>query len=334
VATKKRPPRAVENKTSVTTPEVPFAEPGEPIVLPEEHGTIEIGEYSIEVGNLQKIMFPDLGLTKRDVLQYYVDIAPTLVPHLRDRPVVMVRWLGGIAAKSFYNKRAPRKTPGCVRQCVIDHGNGNIINFAMVQDTGSLLWIINLGCIDLHPWYGRHIEVNTPDFLHFDLDPGDADFEQVRESALAVRDALEARGMACHAKTSGSSGIHIYVPIVHGPKQKQVWQLAKDTAIAIADQHPALMTAAYRKKDRPPGRVLIDYNQNRWGATLASVYAIRPVPEATVSAPVTWEEVDAGFALTDFHIGNMRQRIDSVGDLWAPTLASNLPRFTVPTVPV
>ena len=220
-----------------------------------------------------------------------------------------------------------KKTPGCVRQCVIDHGNGNIINFAMVQDTGSLVWIINLGCIDLHPWYGRHVEVNTPDFLHFDLDPGDAPFEQVRASALAVRDALAERGMPCYAKTSGSSGIHIYVPIVHGPRQKAVWQVAKDTATAIADAHPQLMTAAYRKKDRPAGRVLIDYNQNRWGATLASVYAIRPVPGATVSTPVTWDEVDAGFELADFHIGNVRERLQTVGDLWAPLLPGEGDRF-------
>ena len=221
MATKKRPPRAVENKTSVTTPEVPLAEPTAPIVLPEDHGVLDIGGYEIEVGNLQRMMFPELGLTKGDILQYYVDIAPVLVPHLRDRPLVMVRWLHGIGGKSFYNKRAPKKTPGCVRQCVIDHGNGNIINFAMVQDTGSLVWIVNLGCIDLHPWYGRHVEVNTPDYLHFDLDPGDAPFEQVRESALAVREALTARGMPCYAKTSGSSGIHVYVPIVWGPVQNQ-----------------------------------------------------------------------------------------------------------------
>jgi bifunctional non-homologous end joining protein LigD len=189
-----------------------------------------------------------------------------------------------------------------------------------------LLWIVNLGCIDLNQWYATCDDVNRPDYVHFDLDPGDAPFENVREAALLVHDGLAAFGMKSFAKTSGSKGMHVYVPIVRGPLQKEVWTFAKTFALAMAKHDPKLMTAEYRKEKRPPGRVLVDYNQNRWGSTLASVYSVRPTPLATVSAPVTWEEVEDGIGIDDFHMRNMVQRLKGAGDLWAP-LAAKRGRF-------
>jgi bifunctional non-homologous end joining protein LigD len=141
-----------------------------------------------------------------------------------------------------------------------------------------------------------------------------------------VRDGLAGFGMKSYAKTSGSKGIHVYVPIVRGPLQKQVWTFAKTFAQAMAKHEPALVTAEYRKEKRPPGRVLVDYNQNRWGSTLASVYSVRPTPLATVSAPVTWEEIEAGIEIEDFHMRNMPARMKAVGDLWKP-LAQPRGRF-------
>jgi bifunctional non-homologous end joining protein LigD len=168
--------------------------------------------------------------------------------------------------------------------------------------------------------------VNRPDYLHFDLDPGSAPFARVREVALLVRDGLAAFGMKSYAKTSGSKGIHVYVPIVRGPLQKEVWTFAKAFAQGVAKHDPMLVTAEYKKEKRPPGRVLVDYNQNRWGSTLASVYSVRPTPLATVSAPVTWDEIEDAVEIEDFHMGNMLQRLKSVGDLWAP-LAQKKGRF-------
>ena len=183
--------------------------------------------------------------------------------------------------------------------------------------------MINLGCIDLNQWYARCDDVDRPDYVHFDLDPGPgATFAQVRESALVVRDALESLKMKPLVKTSGSKGLHIYVPIVRGPVQKAVWTFAKALAVELASRHPALLTSEYRVAKRPKGRVLVDYNQNAWGRTLASIYSVRPTPLATVSTPLEWTEVTRGVRIEDFRLDNVRERIAKVGDLWKPLLAS------------
>jgi bifunctional non-homologous end joining protein LigD len=185
----------------------------------------------------------------------------------------------------------------------------------------SLLWIINLGCIDLNPWYGRCDDVHRPDYLHFDLDPtGKTSFKRVLETALLVREELQKLKMASFAKTSGSRGIHVYVPIQRGPLQKQVWTFAKTFAQTLAALRPKLITAEYRIEKRPEGHVLVDYNQNAWGRTLASVYSVRPKLKATVSAPVSWREIEHGLRMEDFRIDNIVARVRKVGDLWKPLL--------------
>jgi bifunctional non-homologous end joining protein LigD len=163
--------------------------------------------------------------------------------------------------------------------------------------------------------------------LHFDLDPGGAPFPQVLEAALVLRDTLAGLGMPAYAKTTGSKGLHVYVPIVRGPTQKEVWTVAKTIALDLARRHPALMTAEYRVARRPPGRVLLDDNQNAWGRTLASVYSVRPHPRACVSTPVTWPELERGIAIGDFRLDNIRSRVAEIGDLWAPMLPDRRGRF-------
>jgi bifunctional non-homologous end joining protein LigD len=219
-------------------------------------------------------------------------------------------------------KRAPSPRPEWIETCAIEHKSGSVIDFPMIQDLPSLLWVINLGCIDLNEWYARCDDVDRPDYLHFDLDPvPGASFAKVLEAALTVREALEALGMEPLVKTTGSSGVHLYVPIVHGPTQKEVWTFAKALARTLADRSPKLLTAEYRIALRPPGRVLVDYNQNAWGRTLASVYSARPKPQATVSTPVTWDEVERGLKIEDFRIDNVPARVHELGDLWTPLLA-------------
>ncbi len=282
-----------------------------------------VGDRSVALTNLDKVFWPDLGITKGDLLRYYADMAAVLQPHLANRAMVMKRYPNGIAGEFFFMKRAPSPRPAWIELCSISHRSGNVIDFPIIQDLASLMWVVNLGCIDLNPWYARCDDVDRPDYLHFDLDPvPGADFARVRETALVVREALSARKMPAYVKTTGSKGLHVYVPIVRGPKQKQVWTFAKALAQELARRHPKLITAEYRVAERPRGRVLVDYNQNAWGRTLASIYSVRPKPQATVSAPVTWEEVERGIQINDFRLDNMRERVKKVGDLWKPLLAA------------
>ncbi len=283
---------------------------------------VGFGDRQVKLTNLNKLFWPELKITKRDLLQYYADVSSVLVPHLQDRAMVMKRYPNGAAGEFFFMKRAPSPRPTWIEICSISHGSGNIIDFPIIQDLPALLWVINLGCIDLNQWYARCDDVDRPDYLHFDLDPvPGAKFEQVRESALVVRDALESLKMPCYPKTTGSKGIHVYVPIVRGPTQKQVWTIAKEIAQVLESANPKLITAEYRIAKRPKGRVLVDYNQNAWGRTLASIYSIRPTPKAMVSTPVTWKEIERGIDIEDFRIDNVRKRIEKLGDLWAPLLS-------------
>jgi len=219
-------------------------------------------------------------------------------------------------------KRSPKPRPDWIEICNIEHSSGNIIDFPMIQDLASLMWVINLGCIDLNQWYARCDDVDRPDYLHFDLDPvPGASFETVLEGALLVREALDSLKIPNHVKTTGSKGVHIYVPIQRGPTQKQVWTFAKEFARAVSSHSPQVLTAVYQVSKRPKGRVLVDYNQNAWGRTLASIYSVRPRPLATVSTPVKWKEIERGLQMEDFRLDNVPARVRKYGDLWAPLVA-------------
>jgi bifunctional non-homologous end joining protein LigD len=292
------------------------------IVIPPDvnAAVMKFGDREVQLTNLRKPFWKKLGITKRDLLQYYADVSRWLLPHLKDRAMVMKRYPNGAEGDFFYMKRAPAPRPSWIEICDIMHNEGNV-NFPIVQDLASLLWLINLGCIDLNPWYARCDDTDRPDFLHFDLDPGPgADFEKVRTVALHTRDILASLTMPAYVKTTGSKGVHLYVPIVRGPLQKEVWTFAKAIALELEKRHPQVITAEYRKVKRPHGRVLVDYNQNAWGRTLASIYSVRPTPIASVSVPVTWEELEGGVHIRDFRIDNAIERLEEVGDLWKPVL--------------
>ncbi len=328
--------RASARRRPVTASETPSSPPArgsrrEPSgpqtdrLIPRDQDTVEVraGRRAVTLTHLRKMFWPELGLTKGDLLQYYVDVAPVLLPHLSERAMVMRRYPDGAAGPSFFMKRAPSPRPDWIETCAIEHGSGSVIDFPIVQDLPSLLWVVNLGCIDLNQWYARCDDVDRPDYLHFDLDPvKGTPFDKVRETALVLRQALDGIGMPSYPKSSGSKGIHVYVPIVRGPTQKEVWEVAKAIAQALASARPALITAEYRIARRPAGRVLVDYNQNAWGQTLASIYSVRPRPRASVSAPVTWDEVERGFDIDDFRVDNVPARVARVGDLWKPMLAA------------
>jgi bifunctional non-homologous end joining protein LigD len=293
------------------------------IVIPRNRNDIELafGKRQVKLTNLDKVFWGNLGITKRDLLQYYADISTFLLPHLHDRAMVMKRYPNGASGDFFFMKRAPQSRPDWIELCSIAHPSGNVIDFPVIQDLPSLLWVVNLGCIDLNQWYARCDDVDRPDYLHFDLDPvPGATFDRVRETALVVREALQALKMPSYVKTTGSKGIHIYVPIVRGPTQKEVWSIAKELARILESSHPKLITAEYKIAKRPRGRVLVDYNQNIWGRTLASIYSVRPKPRASVSTPITWKEIEAGISIEDFRLDNVPARVRKVGDLWKPLL--------------
>jgi bifunctional non-homologous end joining protein LigD len=280
---------------------------------------VDVAGRRVKLTNLRKPFWPNI--TKGDLLQYYLDVAPALLPHIRDRPMVMKRYPHGAAGEFFFMKRTPTPRPDWIEICSVEHQSGKVIDFALIQDLAALLWVVNLGCIDLNPWYARCDAVELPDFLHFDLDPGDAArFELVKESAFHLRELLSSLGMPAYVKTTGSRGLHVYVPIGRGPTQHEVWAVAKTLSSQLAARHPRLMTTVYKVADRPRDRVHVDFNQNALGRTLASIYSVRPRPLATVSTPVSWRELET-VAMEDFRIDNMPARVADLGDLWAPLLA-------------
>jgi bifunctional non-homologous end joining protein LigD len=292
--------------------------------IPRDANDVEVAlaDRTVKLTNLKKVFWPETGITKGDLVRYYADMAPALLPHIRDRAMVMKRYPNGATGEFFFMKRAPTPRPDWIETCSIEHSSGNVIDFPVITDLASLLWVINLGCIDLNEWYARCDDVDRPDYLHFDLDPGEeVRWPQIVETAQVVNATLRGLGMPTYLKTTGSRGLHVYVPIVRGPTQKAVWTVAKTISIDIARRHPRLATAVYRKDARPRDRVHVDFNQNAWGRTLASVYSVRPRPRATVSTPVTWDELAAGATLDDFRMDNVPARVRQLGDLWAPVTA-------------
>ena len=321
-ATRKRAPKPARRATRVE--------------IPRDANDVEIavGERTVRLTNLTKVFWSEAGITKGDLVRYYAAMAPALLPHIRDRAMVMKRYPNGAAGEFFFMKRAPTPRPDWIETCSIEHSSGNVIDFPVINDLASLLWVINLGCIDLNEWYARCDDVDRPDYVHFDLDPGEqVRWPQIVETAQAVKATLTALGMPTYVKTTGSRGLHIYVPIVRGPTQKDVWTVAKTISVDIARRHPRLATAIYRKDARPKDRVHVDFNQNAWGHTLASVYSVRPRPRAPVSTPITWDELARGVTIDGFRMDNVPARVRSLGDLWAPvTSRGRRGRFDLSTL--
>ena len=223
------------------------------LVIPDgSDAELVVDGREVHLTNLTKLFWKESGITKRMLLQYYADVAHALLPHLHDRAMVMKRYPNGATGKCFFMKRAPTPRPAWIETCSIEHKSANVIDFPMIQDLSSLLWVVNLGCIDLNQWYARCDDTDRPDYLHFDLDPvPGATFAKVIDAALVVRDALETLGMTPLVKTTGSKGLHLYVAIERGPLQKEVWTFAKALAQTLAAQHPKLLT---RSTSSPSGR--------------------------------------------------------------------------------
>jgi bifunctional non-homologous end joining protein LigD len=266
------------------------------------------------VTNPDKVFFPARGLTKGDLVSYYVDVADHALPHLRRRPFHMKRFPSGVDGDFFHQKRVPAKHPPFVDEVFVRFPSGHSTVFAVVDNPDALAWVINLGCIELHTWSSRVPEIEKPDYLLIDLDPtSEGQWSYVREIAVVVRDVMDELGLACFPKTSGSTGMHILAPIRPELEFPHVRRFAKALAVEVERRvdDQSVATTTWRVADRVG--VFVDFGQNARDRTIASAYSVRPTPDARVSAPLLWEEVP-GVDPATFTIETMRDRIAEVGD--------------------
>ena len=292
----------------------------EHVPMPSE---IRRGARVLKLSNLDKPFWPDEGITKGDLLAFYRDIAPVLVPHLRDRPFTMKRYPDGWQGKFFFQKDAPSHMPDWIKRAPFPastrDGEKRIIDYPLVNDDLALLWMVNMGCIDMNAWASRVDKPDRPDWVMFDLDPSDdVGFPEVIEVALLVKQLLDLAGLESFPKTSGSRGIHVLVPIARRQGFDAARSFASVIAGALERTHPGLVTTEWTKRKRRG--VLVDSNQNGPGKTTAVVYSVRPRAGAIVSTPLAWDEVHEGLDPTVFTMDEVRARVARHGDLFAPVL--------------
>jgi bifunctional non-homologous end joining protein LigD len=256
----------------------------------KEHATIEVCGRELRVSSPSKLFFPDRGLTKMDLVEYYVECEQAVVRHLRERPTVMKRWVDGVQGKPFFQKRVPDGAPEWLQTATVTFPSGRSARELVPNDAAHLVWGANLGVIDWNPWPVRREDLDRPDELRVDLDPGpEVPFEEVRQVALGVKEVLQEHGLHGFPKTSGSRGMHVYVRIVPEHDFTEVRRAALALARAVERNMPRRATSRWWKEEREG--VFIDYNQNARDRTVASAYSVRAVADARVSCPLEWGEV-------------------------------------------
>jgi bifunctional non-homologous end joining protein LigD len=276
----------------------------------------------VQLTSGDRVLFPDDGITKGDLFEYYGEIAPVLVPHLKNRPFTMKRWREGIRRGSFFQKQAPKGMPSWVKtrrfRTHPREGGSRLVDFVLVNDEPTLLWTVQMHCIDMNAWYSRVDKPHRPDFVLFDLDPPEGMWREAIEVAHLIRERLEKLDLESHVKTSGSTGIHVLVPIARRSTFEDAYDFAELVSNGLAEEHPGLVTTEWLKKKREG--ILVDHRQNGWGKTIASVYSVRPRPGAPVSTPLRWEELTPDLDFQDFTMPVVLERVARVGDLFEPVL--------------
>lgn len=291
----------------------------------EETQVRKIDGHEVKFSNLSKIYWPKEKITKRDLINYYYQVAPYMMPYLEDRPMSLNRFPNGINGKSFYQKDVTGKVPDWVDTFPYTaNGEDQQKNFMLCNDEASLLYMANLGCIDMNPWNSRTKTPDNPDWCLLDLDPDTTNtFEQVILTAQTIKQLLDSIQVDSYCKTSGSTGLHIYIPLGAQYSYDQCQLFAEWVAGQVQHELPDFTSVERLTKNRK-GKLYIDYLQNRPKATLAAAYSVRPKPGATVSMPLHWEEVNKGLQLKDFTIGNALERVRSEGDLFKPVLGKGI----------
>ncbi|HEY2072376.1 MAG TPA: DNA ligase D, partial [Gaiellaceae bacterium] len=270
----------------------------------------------VKLSNLDKVFWPDEGITKGDLIEYYRAVAPVLVPHLRDRPFTLRRYPDGAFGKAFFQKNAPSHMPEWIPRFHTDQFDAPLLN-----DEDALLWAVNMGCIDMNTWYSRIDRPDRPDFVLFDLDPSpDVGFTETVQVALIVKQALDGLGLVSFPKTSSADGMHVLVPIERRYTYDDTREFSEIVAGAIARTHRGLATTEWTKSKRRG--VLIDSNQNGEGKTIASAYSVRPRAGAPVSTPLRWDEVKEDLDPSSFTMDVVLERVRELGDLFEGVLTT------------
>ncbi|MEO8068293.1 MAG: DNA ligase D [Flavobacteriales bacterium] len=285
---------------------------------------VKVGRNTVHLTNLNKVFWPKEGFTKGDVLAYYERMHTVLLPHLKDRPQSLFRTPNGMKGPGFFQKDAGGSAPEWVPSVQVpsDSRGGDTIDYILCNDLGTLLYMANLGCIELNPWTSRKQHLLKPDHLVLDLDPSDKNtFDQVVEAALAVKVVLDRIGVAGYCKTSGASGLHVYIPVGGRHTYEELAPFAKNIMLVVQAMLPETTTLERSLAKRDKRKIYLDHLQNRRGQTLASVYSIRPRPGATVSTPLDWKEVRPSLDRTAFNINTVPDRVEELGDLFRGVLA-------------
>lgn len=279
--------------------------------------------HDLTFNNLGKIYWPEDNITKRDMFNFYYQVAPFILPYLKDRPMSLNRFPGGIHGQSFYQKDVTGKAPGWAKTFARETSEGKQNNYLVGGDEDTLLWMASLGCIEMNPWFSRVQSPDNPDYCVIDLDPDKQTFDQVIEVAQAVRTVLDAINIPSYCKTSGSTGMHIYIPLGAQYSYDQSQMFANLVVGIIHKQLPGF-TSLERMVSARKGKMYLDFLQNRPGATIAGPYSLRPKPGATVSMPLTWDEVKPGLKMKDFTIKNSVDRLKETGDLFSGVLGKGI----------
>jgi bifunctional non-homologous end joining protein LigD len=282
---------------------------------------IEVGGETISLTNLNKVYWPENGYTKGDLIRYYYEVSKYILPYLKDRPLIMKRYPNGIEGPSFHQHDVD-EAPTYVRTVAIDVEEGREVDYIIGDNLATLLYMANLGAIERHPWHSRVRDLDRPDWFVFDLDPDKrVEFQTICELALSVRDVLSHLGLESYAKTSGSRGIHVYVPIKPIYSYEDVADLAERIATRVADENPEIATVERSLKKRRPGQIYVDHMQNARGKSVVAPYSVRPRKGATISAPLEWTEVKRRkITIEDFTIKSIGRRLTIKGDLFKPVL--------------
>jgi DNA ligase D-like protein (predicted polymerase) len=280
--------------------------------MPKSTRIVEVEGLQVTVSNPDKIVYPSLGKTKLDVIEFFLAVWPGALVGIKGRPMILKRFVDGAEGEPFYQKRAPKNLPAFVHTCTISFPSGRTADEIVCDNPAALLYVANLGCLDLNPWPVREDDTEHPDELRVDLDPNpDVPFSQVRQVAMVARDVLEEHGLQGFPKTSGSTGMHINARIQRKYTFLQVRRAALALAREIERRVPRLATSAWWKEERHG--VFVDYNQNSRDRTVASAYSLRPTPDARVSTPLDWEEVPT-VDPADFTIDSVPKRFAQKGD--------------------
>jgi bifunctional non-homologous end joining protein LigD len=276
----------------------------------------------VKLSSAERVLFPDVGVTKGDLFEYYGEIAPVLVPHLKNRPFTLKRYPHGITQQAYFQKQAPKGLPDWIptRQFVTHprDGGSRLVDFVLVNSGDALLWMVQMNCVDMNAWYSRVDKPDRPDFVVFDLDPPDGGFGDAIRVAHLVREALEELDLRSYVKTSGADGIHVLVPITRRSTFAETYEFAELLSRSLEERNDGLVTTEWLKKKRRG--VLVDHRQNGHGKTIASAYSVRPKPKASVSTPLAWDELTEDVRPERFGMREVLDRVERFGDLYEPVL--------------